>query len=83
MKNNLPWVNYFKIRASYGLVGNDRISSKRFPYLTSINVSNSGATARRYLHGKIVESVIGADNLKWEKAKKMDLGIEGNLWGKN
>ena len=82
MKNNLPWVNYFKIRASYGLVGNDRISSKRFPYLTSINVSNSGATAWRYLHGKIVESVIGADNLKWEKAKKMDLGIEGNLWGK-
>ena len=82
VKNNLPWVNYFKIRASYGLVGNDRISSKRFPYLTSINVSNSGATAWRYLHGKIVESVIGADNLKWEKAKKMDLGIEGNLWGK-
>ena len=75
-------MNKLKLKATYGLVGNDRISSKRFPYLTSINVSNSGATAWRYLHGKIVESVIGADNLKWEKAKKMDLGIEGNLWGK-
>lgn len=82
VKDKFPWMNYFKIRASYGLVGNDRISSRRFPYLTSIKVSNSGSTAWKYLNGKIEEDVIGADYLEWEKAKKMDVGIEGKFFGK-
>lgn len=36
VKKEMPWLNYFKIRASYGLVGNDRISTRRFPYLTKL-----------------------------------------------
>lgn len=82
VKKNLPWVNYFKIRASYGLVGNDRITSTRFPYLTSVSVSSGGTTNWQYKGGKIVENVIGADNLKWEKAKKFDIGFEGKLFGR-
>src|SRR3546814_2139672 len=42
MKEAVPWLNYFKIRASYGTVGNDRITSIRFPYLTKVNMG-SGA----------------------------------------
>ncbi|MCY4778081.1 TonB-dependent receptor [Sphingobacterium sp. UT-1RO-CII-1] len=76
MKESMPWFNFFKIRASYGLVGNDRISDARFPYLTIIN-ENSGAGWGGI--GGITESAIGADNLAWEKAKKFDLGIEGKF----
>lgn len=82
VKNKLPWINYFKIRASYGLVGNDRITSTRFPYLTSVTVNSGGTTAWQYKGGSIVENSIGADNLKWEKAKKFDIGFEGKLFGR-
>lgn len=81
VKDNISWLDYFKIRASYGLVGNDRISDKRFPYLTSIKVDNGAHTKWKYIHGGIWENVIGADNLAWEKAKKFDIGLEGKLFG--
>lgn len=80
VKENFPWLNYFKIRASYGLVGNDRISSKRFPYLTTITVNQRATSAWQSNGGTIVENVIGADNLEWEKAKKFDIGFEGKLF---
>ena len=32
----IKWIDFMKIRASYGMVGNDRISSVRFPYLTDV-----------------------------------------------
>lgn len=81
VKDKMPWLNYFKVRASYGLVGNDRITKKRFPYLTNIKVDNGAHTNWRYIHGGIWETVIGADNLEWEKAKKFDVGVEGKLFG--
>ena len=76
---NAKWLNFLKIRASYGTVGNDRIANKRFPYLTIVNRgSNSpwGSVSQETL----IESYIGADNLEWEVATKFDLGIEGKLF---
>lgn len=79
MQENVKWLNFLKFRASYGVVGNDRISNRRFPYLTLIkndpNISNPwGGT------GAIVEDQIGANNLMWEKAKKMDIGVDLHLF---
>lgn len=41
IKNNIPWVSLFKIRYSWGKVGNDQLkinnNEERFPYLYSIN----------------------------------------------
>lgn len=76
VKENLKWLDFLKIRASYGLVGNDRISSKRFAYQTLVNDNSKVGWSGS---GGISESTIGADNLVWEKAKKMDIGIEGKL----
>ncbi len=77
MKNGLPWLDFLKIRASYGLVGNDRLTDERFPYLTLMNTGSGvgwGSTS-----GFITEERVGANNLRWEKAKKADIGIEGRL----
>ena len=74
----LPWLSFLKIRASYGIVGNDRISTKRFPYLTIINENAEAGWG--YNNKGISENQMGADNLRWEKAKKMDIGIEGELF---
>ncbi|MDR0386258.1 MAG: TonB-dependent receptor [Prevotellaceae bacterium] len=78
ISENLPWIGFFKIRGSYGLVGSDRISSRRFPYLTILNENSSTAWSSGY--AGISESSIGADNLMWEKARKADLGIDARLF---
>lgn len=78
IKKALPWLDFFKVRASYGSVGNDRISNKRFPYLTIVEVNSEGGGWGSNL-GSIKETQVGADNLQWEKATKMDVGIEGTL----
>lgn len=80
MQEKAPWLDYFKIRASYGTVGNDRIvNDVRFPYLTK---ADQGFGTVWGLPGieMITETRIGADNLAWERAIKSNLGIEGKLF---
>lgn len=79
VQEKAPWLDYFKIRASYGSVGNDRISDIRFPYLTKVNQGNSsvwGVNNQEIIN----ETRIGADNLEWERAIKSNLGFEGKLF---
>lgn len=78
VQQNMPWLSFLKIRGSYGTAGNDRISNSRFPYLTIIN--NHAATAWGYSGEGITESQVGADNLKWEIAKKANVGVEANFF---
>ena len=80
VQQHLPFVNFFKIRGSYGLAGNDQIADKdsRFPYLTIIN--NHAGTTWGYNGQGIVEKQQGADNLKWEVAKKLNVGIDANFF---
>lgn len=79
IEESFPWLNFLKFRASYGSVGNDRITSRRFPYLTMVSLTNSSVWGGRNVE-TINESVVGADNLRWEKAIKADIGIEGGLF---
>ena len=72
-------VGLFEIRGSYGTVGNDRLTNTRFPYLTLLKTGDGGGWGST--NGYITEETIGADNLKWEIAKKTDIGIEGKLFG--
>ena len=78
VQKHLPFVNFFKIRGSYGLAGNDDIANTRFPYLTIIN--NHAGTTWGYTGQGIVEKQQGADNLKWEVAKKLNVGVDANFF---
>lgn len=75
VQEKMPFLSYFKVRASYGSVGNDRISNDRFPYLTIINSDAAGGWGGKGL----IETVVGADNLRWEKATKADIGLEAKF----
>jgi len=84
VKEKMTWLNLFKIRASYGTVGNDRISDRRFPYLTTMrSVAETADNAVRPWESSpvftVTESSIGADNLVWERATKANLGFEGGF----
>ena len=78
IRENVSWLNFLKLRVSYGVVGNDRISSRRFPYLTLIKEEN--ASNPRGGTGSLTEEQVGANNLMWEKAKKFDVGMDLHLF---
>ncbi|NLI36385.1 MAG: TonB-dependent receptor [Bacteroidales bacterium] len=76
----LPFLDFLKIRCSYGTVGNDQITSKRFPYLTLVDRTTVYPFGSQQGVEGLNESYIAAENLKWERAKKFDLGFEGKLF---
>lgn len=67
---------YFKVRASYGVAGNDQIGGDRFLYVSTVNYGNGAyfGTTQMYRSG-IFEGKIGAD-VTWEKAYKTDVGFD-------
>lgn len=85
------YLNFLKIRGSYGEVGNDRIGNfndpnTRFLYRpSSFTINNNG-----YYFGEVgsnyigqryaIEGRLGNPNLTWERAIKRNLGIEMSLW---
>lgn len=77
VQDNLSLISFLKFRASYGLAGNDQITDTRFPYLTLIN--NLAPVYWDARGTGITERLIGADNLKWEVAKKANVGMEVNF----
>jgi len=80
VKDNLSWVNLFKLRGSYGTVGNDRIGGRRFPYLNRVSQDAASLWGTRVPLETIRVLQTGADNLVWEKALKTDIGVEARLF---
>lgn len=78
MKDKAPFIDFLKLRFSYGVVGNDVLTwdnSVRFPYLTIMD-RNNNTTDWDPSNGTITETQVGADNLRWEKSKKYNLGLD-------
>lgn len=71
-----------KLRASWGLVGNDQLSGRRFAYITTIE---GGGTEYRwgvnndYHRSGRYEGDFGIPNLTWETVEKMNVGLEMGL----
>lgn len=86
VKKHLPWLEMFKVRYSYGEVGNDKMGNNvRFPYLYTIGSNGAGGwdfgdVNSPYRKDGLHYEKIAAQNLTWEKAKKHDLGIDMSLW---
>ena len=79
-------VNLLKFRVSYGLVGNDVISSEyadRFPYLTTVDMDQGYdvyiGTNHIRKYGPIL-SVYGNPDATWEESRKLDVGVEIGLF---
>jgi TonB-linked SusC/RagA family outer membrane protein len=85
---SLTWLDMFKVRYSYGEVGNEQIKRGdtriRFPYLEAIsrmngyNYGDVGST-NGYLGRHL--SVVASQGLTWETAAKHNLGIDLNVFG--
>lgn len=86
-KTNVPFVNYLKLRASWGQMGNDQVyytnpktgvtSLQEYQYLQTYGfgnyvINNQGATT-------LTETVVPNPNFTWEVASNTDIGLEGQL----
>lgn len=77
-------ISNLKLKATYGKVGNDQIGSKydRFFYLSQINMTGVGywfGTNKEYRSGITIYRYAN-DQITWEIANKMNLGIELGLY---
>jgi len=89
-KDNVRFMDYFKLRASWGQTGNDRVAD--FQYLTSYLFGSSyyntpgqyypyvvdAASALSELQ-TVYESVIANPNITWEVANQSDIGFNANF----
>jgi TonB-linked SusC/RagA family outer membrane protein len=94
VKDNIGWIEMFKIRYSYGKVGTDN-TTKRFPYLATFGSYNyptfSSNTQSIYYNWGDLNSAFGYNGLTytqvssnyvtWEIATKNDVGLDLYLWG--
>lgn len=75
VKKALPWLSFGKLRASYGITGNDNIPDWRYlslfatsaNYYTPYNYAGSTAMLPTYLPNGVI---------KWEKTRKIEVALE-------
>lgn len=73
-----PVLSFMKIRASWGMLGNERIGSNYFPYMALMNFGN----ALFYENGETVSGKTAAqrnlavEDISWETTTSTDLGLD-------
>ncbi len=73
-------ISLLKLRASYGLVGNDRLGAQRFLYLDDVQLSGGGYSSSLGLGQTVITNLLKNENLRWEVAKKLNVGVELGLF---
>jgi hypothetical protein len=78
------FLDFLKFRGSYGLVGNDALTSlaRRFSFLTTYNSSATGYNfGTSYTGvGGTAENPLGNPNLTWERAYKTSFGFDATMF---
>lgn len=69
-------INFLKFRASYGTLGNDQIGDYR--YLSQLSGEATYVFDNELVSGR-AEGVLANPNVKWEEAKKFDVGVDMKL----
>lgn len=81
MEKTRDWLDMFKIRASYGVIGNQNI--KNYAYYPTMSVNN---TYNGWLSGGALVTAVNSlpslvsDNFTWEKVATADIGFDLNMF---
>ena len=81
-----PWIDMFKIRYSYGKVGNDYLST-RFPFQGRFMTDDNDRYifgdfgTPNYTYNGISYLMLANKDITWEVARKHDIGIDFYLFG--
>ncbi len=80
MASTSNWLNFLKLRASWGSNGNDGITA--FNYLSLISLANAQydfSSNNSTLTNGSYPSTIGVENTKWENSQQTNFGIDAQL----
>jgi TonB-linked SusC/RagA family outer membrane protein len=82
--SEVDWVNNFKIRGSYGLIGDDN-GGRRFEYQATWRIGggafiNPNASNQRENYVFYSEANVGNPDLQWETAVKYNIGADIGLF---
>ncbi len=67
------WLNFMKLRVSYGIVGNDRIAD--YGYVSLLNGEATYVLDDELIFGK-AEGALANPEIQWEKQKTFDIGLD-------
>lgn len=77
LRDNLPFVNELKLRASWGRLGNDRVG--QFQFLQAFSFGGNYVFGGSDVPG-IVPNTVPNPDITWEVSSKTDVGLEATLW---
>lgn len=69
----IDWIDFFKIRASYGLLGSDKIGD--FLYLSQLTGEGVYVFDNQLSFGRAI-GVVPNSAIKWEASEQLDLGLD-------
>lgn len=78
---NVKPVSFLKVRASYGINGNDRIENMKFVSLIGkLGVYPLGKPGAQTMYDAFANLSLDNPDLKWEESKQFDIGFEAGLF---
>jgi TonB-linked SusC/RagA family outer membrane protein len=79
IKDRFTWINELKLKASYGVLGNQNIGN--YPYQNVLNTGYNYAFGNTISSG-VARTTITDSTLHWESTRTKDIGIEVALFKK-
>lgn len=83
-QNAFPFIQLFKLRASYGSLGSDQTPGNRYLYEQHYFTGggyNFGENPEDYQ--SVYEGPLGNRDVTWEKIRKFDVGLDVNMFNNN
>jgi TonB-linked SusC/RagA family outer membrane protein len=79
--NSFPFIDLLKIKGSYGVVGSDITFGNRYLY-QQVYQSGGGYPfgESQTTYPTVYEGSLGNPNVTWEKARKFNIGLDGNMF---
>ncbi len=81
---NVNSIDYLKLRASYGQMGNDQVffnnQLQEYAYLATYGFGQYPING--IVEATLMETVLANPNFTWERAKNWNLGVDGTLFNK-
>lgn len=80
---DIPGLDFLKLRASYGELGNDQVffnnRLQEYAYLATYGFGQYPING--VVESTLVETSLANPSFTWERAKNLNFGIDGNLFG--
>jgi TonB-linked SusC/RagA family outer membrane protein len=79
IKDNYPWINELKVKASIGVLGNQNIGN--YPYQNALSTGYNYAFGNAITSG-VARNILTDNTLHWESTRTKDVGLELSIFKK-